>query len=66
MQIQDKINPLGEVDIVLKNKFGRIKTKRKIKNLVVQTGKNLIAANFFGSVSDTFLLSSKALNKFAV
>lgn len=53
MQIQDTFSPRGEVDIILKDKFGAVKTKRRINNLVVQTGKNLVAAAFHGSASDT-------------
>lgn len=53
MRIQDTFTPRGEVDIILKDKTGVVKTKRRINNLVVQTGKNLIAAAFHGSTADT-------------
>lgn len=47
--LQQKIKPLGELIIVLKDKFGIIKDKRKIPNLVVSSGKNFIASRMIGN-----------------
>lgn len=54
MQLKDNIGVIGQVSIVLMDaETGQIKTRREINNLVVQTGKNLVAANFAGTSSDT-------------
>lgn len=49
---QDFIQMTGKVDIICKDKDGIVKTRRKINNLVVQVGKDLIAAVFHGTVTD--------------
>jgi hypothetical protein len=52
--IKDMISLRGEVSIVLTDAItGRVKARRNINNLVVQGGKDLIAANFAGTAADT-------------
>lgn len=41
--MNDKISIIGTVGIVLTDRFGNIKEQRELKNLVVNTGKYLIA-----------------------
>lgn len=50
---KDTIGIKGEVELVLYDERGNVKTRRKINNLVVQSGKNLIAGVFHGSGSGT-------------
>lgn len=51
--INDQLAITGDVSIILRDKYGQIKLRKAIKNLVVQSGKNLIAATFRGDSSDT-------------
>lgn len=51
--ISDTIQPLGELKIVLRDKDGNIKDQRTVPNLVVNTGKNLIARRLGGIVTGT-------------
>ena len=47
--INDKLKVTGDVSIVLKDKDGNVKDSRDIKNLVVTTGKEFIAAAMAGT-----------------
>lgn len=54
MNIQDSITVRGVVGIVLTDATtGKVKARREVNNMVVQTGKDLIAANFAGLSADT-------------
>lgn len=52
-KITDGIVIKGQVSIVLTDVDGKVKARRNISNLVVQGGKDLIAANFAGTAADT-------------
>jgi len=41
--INDKIKPVGTLTVILKDEFGNIKYQKEMKNMIVLTGKNLIA-----------------------
>jgi hypothetical protein len=43
MQSSDAIRIVGQLDIVLRDRRGRIKTRRRVRNLVTTVGKNVIA-----------------------
>jgi hypothetical protein len=43
MQSEDAIRIVGQLDIVLRDRRGRIKTRRKVRNLVTTVGKGVIA-----------------------
>jgi hypothetical protein len=49
--IKETLKPTGELVIVLRDKDGNIKEQRKIPNLVVTSGKNLIASRIAGNTS---------------
>lgn len=49
--INDTIKPNGALTIILKDKFGNIKTQRTIKNLIVNSGKTLIAERLAGNTT---------------
>ncbi len=51
--ITDKIKATGALHVVLRGPDGKIKDERNIKNLVVTTGKNFIAASMIKTTSDT-------------
>lgn len=54
MKTTDTISIRGEVSLVLTDTVtGKVKAKRQVNNLVVQGGKDLIAANFAGNAADT-------------
>jgi hypothetical protein len=50
MKLEDTFGTIGQVSIELKDEHGNVKAKRHINNLVVQVGKDLIAARFAGVV----------------
>lgn len=53
-KIINDLSLTGEVAIVLRDiKTGRIKARREVNNLVVQSGKDLVATVFAGSAGDT-------------
>ena len=43
MQSEDAIRIVGQLDIVLRDRRGRIKARRRVKNLVTTVGKSVIA-----------------------
>lgn len=47
--IQETLKPTGELVIVLRDQNGNIKEERKVPNLVVTSGKNLIASRIAGT-----------------
>jgi hypothetical protein len=51
--ITDEIKATGALHVVLRGPDGKIKDERNIKNLVVTTGKNFIAASMIKTTSDT-------------
>lgn len=51
--LNDNIKITGNVNIVLRGPDGQIKDQRDIKNLVVTTGKNFIAASMIKTTSNT-------------
>jgi hypothetical protein len=51
--ITDEIKATGTLHVVLRGPDGKIKDERNIKNLVVTTGKNFIAASMIKTTSDT-------------
>lgn len=42
--INDTITVIGDLEVLLHDMHGNLKTRREVKNLVVTTGKNLIAS----------------------
>lgn len=54
MNLKETIGIVGIVDIVLQDATtGQIKARRHVNNMVVQSGKDLIAANFAGTSADS-------------
>jgi hypothetical protein len=54
MNLNDNIGIKGEVSLVcVDTRTGKVKAKREINNLVVQVGKDLVAAVFAGLSADT-------------
>lgn len=47
--IKETLKPTGELVIVLRDQNGNIKEQRKVPNLVVTSGKNLIASRIAGT-----------------
>ena len=51
--IEEQIKITGDVEIVLTGKDGKVKTTRKIKNLVLTSGKTFIAASMLKTTTNS-------------
>jgi hypothetical protein len=60
MNVQEKLKPTGLVTVVHTNEAGKVLNKFTVKNLVVTTGKNHIAARI-GAVSQPTAMSHMAI-----
>lgn len=60
--LNDNLKVTGAVSITLFNKDGRVKDSREIKNLVVTTGKEFIAARMVGTPTEMSHMAIGASN----
>ena len=56
--MEDKIKAIGKLNIVLTGPDGKVKDERTVDNLVVNTGKSLIAARLSGAVTGSNAIAS--------